>query len=255
MTSISLSTATSSHSRTTRPLTRDGRAPVEVAHDLVRVEPVGDMVDRDPAAEVRVTAVMAGVAFVALHREWPPAEPARTRAAGAEQGTPPAIKRRRVSSGTPRIVAYLTFRCEVSEPGARDCRRRPSRRTSRGRPRPARSAAVVTGATPMLAVTRALDAVEDEPLPGDQRGQVVADEDRLRGVAVREQDGELVAAEPREHVVATQPPADRVGGPAQQLVARVWPWASLMSLKPSRSITSSDASPARARARCRTRAG
>jgi hypothetical protein len=33
----------------------------------VRVEAVGDVVDRDPAAEVRVTAVMARVPFMALH--------------------------------------------------------------------------------------------------------------------------------------------------------------------------------------------
>ena len=88
MTSISLSTAYSSHSRSTRPFaSRRRRAPVEVAHDLVRVEAVGGVVDRDPAAEVRVAAVVARVALHACIAGGMPAglRGMQQRAAGAEQ--------------------------------------------------------------------------------------------------------------------------------------------------------------------------
>ena len=84
MTSISLSIASSFHSRRTRPLAQPARrAPVEVAQQLVRVEAVGDVIDRDVVAEVRVaTAVMARVGALPVGLVPPGGGGVQQRAAG-----------------------------------------------------------------------------------------------------------------------------------------------------------------------------
>ena len=94
----------------------------------------------------------------------------------------------------------------------------------------ARSAAGASSAGASLAPTRrqpdaggdaALDAVEDEPLRGDQRGEVGG---HARGLvhraaaAAARRTRRRRAARARRRAAAGR---DRVGGPAQQLVARV----------------------------------
>ena len=80
------------------------RPPVEVTHDLVRIEPVGHVVDGDAAAEVRVTPVGC-VPCWCCSAECPPA---REAPSSAPPAIPAPINPRRVSDATRRIVTHLT---------------------------------------------------------------------------------------------------------------------------------------------------
>ena len=178
------------------------RAPVEVAHDLVRVEPVGDVVDRDAAAEVRVPAVLVPVLLRVLRGVS--RRPARTRASSAPPARPAPISPRRVSDATATNCDTSNF---VSCNSHARRQRRPRRLAAifHGAPAPdapwfvslEHGPAVLRGA--LIAPDRVLTAAHCVQGAGPSDFQA-ASAARLRDVARR-----LLPAQLPDHPVARRP--------------------------------------------------
>ena len=173
---------------------------------------LGRGLDGDAAAPTRRSSILADER-VALDARLPARDLTLRDAPGVRHRRDGQCRALRTPASAPRRCHGASRRAGGS-----------SRGTSRGRPpraaRPRSSYRISSIATtPMLAATSIRDVARGHDHRAQRLGRLRRDLARLPRRHVEDERGELVAAEPADHVGRAQPAAQHVGGRPQHLVA------------------------------------